>query len=50
MVKLRLTRLGRKKKPVYRIAAMEELTQRRGSFKILTKRSTANKNCKEYPY
>ena len=30
MVKLRLTRLGRKKKPVYRIAAMEELTQRDG--------------------
>ena len=30
MVKLRLTRLGRRKKPVYRIAAMEELTQRDG--------------------
>ena len=30
MVKLRLTRLGRRKKPVYRIAAMEELSQRDG--------------------
>ena len=30
MVKLRLTRLGRRKKPVYRIAAMEELNQRDG--------------------
>ncbi len=30
MVKLRLTRLGRKKSPVYRIAAMEALTKRDG--------------------
>ncbi len=30
MVKLRLTRLGRKKVPFYRIAAMEVLTQRDG--------------------
>jgi len=30
MVKLRLTRLGRKKVPFYRIAAMEALTQRDG--------------------
>lgn len=30
MVKLRLTRLGRKKLPVYRIVAMEELTKRDG--------------------
>jgi small subunit ribosomal protein S16 len=30
MVKLRLTRLGRRKKPVYRIAAMEVLSQRDG--------------------
>ena len=30
MLKLRLTRLGRKKVPFYRIAAMEALTQRDG--------------------
>ena len=30
MVKLRLTRLGRRKMPVYRIAAMEELSKRDG--------------------
>ncbi|MGL5054369.1 MAG: 30S ribosomal protein S16 [Fusobacteriaceae bacterium] len=30
MLKLRLTRLGSKKRPVYRIAAMEALTQRDG--------------------
>ena len=30
MVKLRLTRLGRRKLPVYRIAAMEELSKRDG--------------------
>ena len=30
MVKLRLTRLGRKKLPVYRIVAMEALTKRDG--------------------
>ncbi|MBZ4682685.1 MAG: small subunit ribosomal protein [Fusobacteriaceae bacterium] len=30
MVKLRLTRLGRKKAPFYRIAAMEALTKRDG--------------------
>ena len=30
MVKLRLTRLGRKKVPFYRIAAMEALTARDG--------------------
>ena len=34
MVKLRLTRLGRKKVPFYRIAAMEALSKRDG---ILTK-------------
>jgi small subunit ribosomal protein S16 len=30
MVKLRLTRLGRKKAPVYRVVAMEALTKRDG--------------------
>lgn len=30
MVKLRLTRLGRRKMPVYRVAAMEELSKRDG--------------------
>ena len=30
MVKLRLTRLGRKKAPIYRIAAMEALSRRDG--------------------